>query len=314
MTGTFKGGWLREMWKRLGKGLLVVYNALLVGKRVVVLGTDEAVEEISRRVLALARLFSPPFTPSAFLAGVYPFFPNYSFESGGWLIGTDTLPDEKSYDVLYDLQDGSLKSERFTSSIDLSKFSHYDDLFYNNIQKYMQTSTPSETKLQSFFHSYTYHLAELVLEKEDSDSQKEEWESNSVRLEMMRSTPFYKHYRESKSHKKFKDPHIPLYIRRLRVKKTMTDSDLIRYYKAFKESVGSSTQLDDFEFLLPPESGLNLLGTGLLHTSEKVRFYAIGMFTHFNELLSGKLATRMNSFYYLTYVRLVSRTETPIII
>lgn len=102
-----------------------------------------------------------------------------------------------------------------------------------------------------------------------------------------------------------RDPMVPRYIRKLRKKKSLPESEVLAMYRAFLQAIKTDDQLLEFLSYLPEANGgLYPIAVSLFHSSEAVRRATVELLNRLQGMSAGSsLMSSLNPFLFLAYDR-----------
>ena len=102
-----------------------------------------------------------------------------------------------------------------------------------------------------------------------------------------------------------RDPMVPRYIRKLRKKKSLPESEVLTMYRTFLQAIKTDDQLLEFLSYLPEANGgLYPIAVSLFHASEAVRRATVELLNRLQGMSAGSsLLSSLNPFLFLAYDR-----------
>jgi len=102
-----------------------------------------------------------------------------------------------------------------------------------------------------------------------------------------------------------KEVDIQKHLRRLRIRKDLSEQETISIYKDFVRTINTQEQLTEFLSYLPEShGGLYPVAVSLFHPSEAVRLATVELFRRLDRIKTGSgFITNLNFFLLLAYER-----------
>jgi hypothetical protein len=162
------------------------------------------------------------------------------------------------------------------------------------------------------FESYLQHILDIALEEEEFASESERktaLEANAKRIEMWKKTTSFRAYEQDLKARReasaIKDSKVARFVRKLRVMRDISDSEMLYIYKTFLDNISTEAQLMEFLALLPSsQGGLYPVAVSLFHPSKAVRQATIQLFKRLDSIQTGSgFLNSLNFFLYLAFLR-----------
>jgi len=167
-----------------------------------------------------------------------------------------------------------------------------------------------EDMVRILFQNYTQHILDMAFDEEefpDDNAKQIEMEANRSRIEQWKKSVSYETYvndrKTMRDMNAIKDSIVPLYVKRLKVKKCISEKEMLLIYKTFLDNINTEEQATEFLSFLPEAAGGCLpISASLFHTSEEVRTITAKLFHQLDKLQVNKdFMARMNFFLFLGY-------------
>eukprot|EP00727_Mastigamoeba_balamuthi_P005535 m51a1_g1600 hypothetical protein (842) ;mRNA; r:168490-171977 len=301
--------------QKFGRQIMVVYNAILLEKRVVFLGFNCTAAEVCNYVLAAVAMLCPPLKGVVTRAFPYTNLCYLDFlATNGYITGAmNPMFEEKSewWDVLCNIQTGKVMVNPKLGVFPEASCSDPDNELMDALERTMQAHY-GEDRLRSLFHSYTQRIADIAsgdaVYADDADETRA-INAHGARVLQWKTTESFAQYARSRetrlAQSALKSPEVARYVRMLKTRRSVAEADMTRMYDAFLESVATPQQLDEFLSFFPEaDGGLFPVAVGLFHTSDRVRSSTIELFRRLDSHKTGKeFLSGMNMFLAMAYHR-----------
>lgn len=301
--------------QKFGPAVMMIYNAILSEKRVLFLGFGCSAGEVCNYVLAASSMMCPPLT--GLIGRVFP-YTNLCYLDfltvPGYLTGvTNPMFEEHPewWDLLCNISTGKVTLNPNLVTDVPEKYERSDVELMSEVT-YSVSSHYGEDKVRSLFQDYTQHLVDMAFEEEEFASEEEktmEYDINKARLDSWKKTGTFQNQiynRELRQRMStIRDPMVPRYIRKLRKKKSLPESEVLAMYKSFLAAIKTDDQLLEFISYLPEANGgLYPIAVSLFHSSEAVRRATVEMLNRLQGMSAGSsLMSSLNPFLSLAYDR-----------
>jgi len=186
-----------------------------------------------------------------------------------------------------------------------------DTEFFNDINAGIQSHF-GDTRIQNMFRDFTQHIIDIAFDEEEFPTdaiKKRESDSNVKRIEEWKRTPSYLIYCDDRNKRLnaryIKEVDIQKHLRRLRIRKDLSEQETISIYKDFVRTINTQEQLTEFLSYLPEShGGLYPVAVSLFHPSEAVRLATVELFRRLDRIKTGSgFITNLNFFLLLAYER-----------
>jgi len=296
-------------------GIMSIFNAVLSEKRVLFL-SDGSTEELCSYVLATVAMMSPlkglikrafPYTNIAGLDFL---------QVPGYIAGvSNPIFEERTewWDVLCNVVTGRITVNPQTMLQEKEKTPHSKaDLEFFQRVNFSVIGHYGEDNVKMLFESYLQHILDIALEEEEFASESERktaLEANAKRIEMWKKTTSFRAYEQDLKARReasaIKDSKVARFVRKLRVMRDISDSEMLYIYKTFLDNISTEAQLMEFLALLPSsQGGLYPVAVSLFHPSKAVRQATIQLFKRLDSIQTGSgFLNSLNFFLYLAFLR-----------
>ena len=281
-----------------------IYNAVLTGSRVLVLGPSFAALDVCRAVLGIAQLLAPPF--SGILPRTFPYanLTDLEFLSVPGYIAGVTNPmfqgKKEWWDVLCDLSCGNI----ILNGVEFDECDTIDRDFAVKVIQGVESQF-SEEWVRAMFEDYTktqiIKLAFGEAISRNPDIQSRHVAINNKRITKWASTECFKKYKE------YRDSHkAPVWARHVD-ELILGDLKDIKYveemYSNFVEHLVDERTIQDFLADLPEmKGGVHLLAQGLFSPSQQVQQHTVEILNRIQSFPCTREVIRsLNTFLTLAY-------------
>eukprot|EP00026_Physarum_polycephalum_P003239 Phypoly_transcript_03249.p1 GENE.Phypoly_transcript_03249~~Phypoly_transcript_03249.p1 ORF type:complete len:784 (+),score=142.64 Phypoly_transcript_03249:155-2506(+) len=301
--------------QKFGPAVMMIYNAILSEKRVLFLGFSCSAGEVCNYVLAACCMVCPPLT--GLIGRVFP-YTNLCYLDfltvPGYITGvTNPMFEEHPewWDLLCNISTGKVTLNPALVVDVPEKYERSDNELMSEVT-YSVSSHYGEEKVRSLFQDYTQHLVDMAFDEEEFATDEErqmEFEINKVRLDSWKRTGTYQNHIQNRELRNkmsaIRDPMVPRYIRKLRKKKSLPESEVLTMYQTFLQAIKTEDQLLEFLSYLPEANGgLYPIAVSLFHSSEPVRRATVELLNRLQGMSHGSsLLSSLNPFLFLAYDR-----------
>eukprot|EP01088_Endostelium_zonatum_P006525 TRINITY_DN18660_c0_g1_i1.p1 TRINITY_DN18660_c0_g1~~TRINITY_DN18660_c0_g1_i1.p1 ORF type:complete len:740 (-),score=187.96 TRINITY_DN18660_c0_g1_i1:23-2242(-) len=318
---------ISQLITRFGvQNFLTIFNAALTGKRVVFVGKHCTSEELSNCVLATISTVCPPLRGVSKRSFPYTNLANLASFLGipGYIIGTaNPIFEERKewWDLLCNLDtnkvldselDKNANSKLGSSSGNIGPGSKLDVEVVEKLSSAMNGGSNSEDNVRVVMRNYVQMILDIGMNVEEFKGEAERKiavEMNSKRTEQWKKSNTYEYYEEDLAlwvkERKIEGGDVPLYVRRLRVKKDISDAEMIKMFDTFTKDISTEEQLLEFLSYMPEsKGGLYPIAVSLYHSSADVRRRAAELFKRLDSISgSSSLLQGLNLFLYSGFLR-----------
>eukprot|EP01133_Synstelium_polycarpum_P015281 gene15281-18090_t len=275
--------------QKFGNDIMKIFNGILSQKRILFLGFGCSAGEVCNYVLAACCMVCPPL--KGIRERTFP-YTNLVYLDFLSVTGKVTI----NPNLVTEIPD---------------KFTQYDNDFMAEVN-YNISAHYGEDKIKSLFQEYTQHIVDMALDEEeflDEQSRLAAIEANKPRIDAWTKTKTYTTYlldRElSKKNSAIRDHTIQRSIRKLRKRKHVPESEVLRIYDTFLNSIKTEQQVTEFLSYLPKShGGLFPVAVGLFHMSKEVRNATCELLRRLDKIQAGSgFISGLNPFLKTCYER-----------
>ncbi|KAJ6247995.1 arf3-interacting protein [Anaeramoeba flamelloides] len=296
---------------------MVVFNAILTNKRIIVLGHQMPAGTVCEYVLAILLMVCPPMR--GIIRRSFPYVNLRTidlFENlPGYIVGTTNplfATKQRYWDVLCDLNNHKVQiNSEISSQYDNAPHLEYDQKFIKSVLKVINNNAP-ERDIRQMFQQYTQHFINMALDNEvfvNEKAKKLETSANQSRIDIWKKSKEYQTYIKDKQIRNsfyvIQGIDVQHMIRKLRIKKDFSSDKLFTIYEKFILKINTEEECMEFlSFFSEENGGLYPLAVNLFHTSEIVRLGTVAILKRLDSIKTGSgLITGLNMFLLLAYER-----------
>ncbi|KAJ3433536.1 arf3-interacting protein [Anaeramoeba flamelloides] len=296
---------------------MIVFNAILTNRRVIVLGHQMPAGTVCEYVLAILLMVCPPMR--GIIRRSFPYVNLRTidlFENlPGYIVGTTNplfATKQRYWDVLCDLNNHKVQiNSEISPQYDNAPHQEYDQKFIKSVLKVINNNAP-ERDIRQMFQQYTQHFINMAQKNEvfvNEKAKKLETSANQSRIDIWTKSKEYQTYIKDKEIRNslyvIQGIDVQHLIRKLRIKKDFSSDKLFTIYEKFILKINTEEECMEFLSFFPEENGgLYPLAVNLFHTSEIVRLGTVAILKRLDSIRTGSgLITGLNMFLLLAYER-----------
>ncbi|CCI44504.1 unnamed protein product [Albugo candida] len=291
-------GLLSNLIATFGEQTMSIYNAVLSGARVIVLGYNQPAGRVCSYVLAMSALICPPLSGLSHRQFPYANLNDLSFLSVPGYIAGVTNPMFKSkrewWDVLCDIT----TSEVFTSwPNERDEFEVVDKTFLQDVMDGMRAGFPEEWIRCRFEEFTSQNVVEVAFDETEY-------------LDSDLLTFFF----DWENVVKTGGADVRKHIRKLQGDKLWTEEEVERMYTDFVSLLQTEQDLQEFLSHLPfLRGGLESIAQGLFHSSISVKYNTIVLLKRLERYQSTQSSLKyLNPFIIMSYQRIHQLVEPDV--
>ncbi|TYZ57965.1 hypothetical protein PybrP1_008420 [[Pythium] brassicae (nom. inval.)] len=321
----YDDGLLRKLLLRFGEQTMLLYNAVLTGARVIVLGYNQAAGDVCNYVLAMSSLVCPPLF--GLLPRQYPYanLTDLDFLSTPGFIAGVTNPMFKSkrewWDVLCDISSGDVL---LAAPAERDEYESADRNFVLEVLDGINAGYDEEW-IRCMFEEYTRkNVVDIALGEAnnvDMDTQVKRIAANNKRITKWARTDSYKLLTDARQHATapltagassvvhVEKTGIDLkrHIRSLQGDTVVLDDGHVeRVYQDFVSLLHAEEELQEFLSYLPLlRGGLHTVAQGIFYPSISVKYNTVLLLQRLESFPSTATSLRLlNAFVLMSYQRI----------
>ncbi|KAE9032695.1 hypothetical protein PR003_g10977 [Phytophthora rubi] len=304
-------GTLTQLLQTFGDQTMVLFNALLTGQRVIMLGYNRPAGEVCNFVLATSSLVCPPLFGLIHRQYPYANLTDLGFLSTPGYIAGVTNPMFKTkrewWDVLCDISTG----EVFVSApVEKEDYDASDRNFVLEVLDGVAAGYDEEW-LRCMFEEYTRkNIVDIVLGEANylsPDALAKRSAVNNKRITKWARTDSYKRFMDSPHRTQKTGVDLRRHIRSLQGDMVVLDDTLVeKIYSDFATLLNTEPELQEFLSYLPVlRGGLQTIAQGIFHPSIGVKHNTVVLLKRLEEFPStASSMRRLNAFLLMSYQRI----------
>ncbi|OQS07237.1 hypothetical protein THRCLA_00757 [Thraustotheca clavata] len=307
-------GLLIDLIQRFGEQTMQIYNAVLTGSRIIMLGYNLPAGEVCSYVLSVSSLLCPPLCGIVHRQFPYANLTDLAFLNVPGYIAGVTNPMFKGkkewWDMLCDLSTGDIMTTQQQEKDDAESSDHD---FILEVIDGIQCGF-SEEWVRSMFEEYTrQNIADIVTGEAhfiDLDAQGKRTAINNRRITKWARTDNYDLFQKARQAELPSTPAFNIsflgYLQVLIHEHTPNDVHIERMYADFVSLLNTEDELKELLSYLPrSKGGLHIIAQGLFHPSISVKYNTIILLKRLESCPSTASTIKsLNPFVTLTYTRL----------
>ena len=315
---------ISQLIARFGPAAFItIFNAVITGRRIVFVGKQCTSEDLCNCVLASIASVCPPLRGVCRRSFPYTNLANLGSFLGvpGYIIGTaNPIFEERKewWDVLCNLDTNKIfdneieKTKSAGGRVEVAPWYKMDAEVIEKLQSAMSVGSTAEDNVKVTVRNYVQMIVDIAMNVEEfkgEPERKQATEQNSKRAEAWRKSNTFETYETDlqkwAKESKIQGTDVPLFIRRLRVKKDINDAEMIKMFETFTKDINTEEQLLEFLSYMPEsKGGLYPIAVSLYHSSIAVRKRAVELFKRLDALSgSSSLLQGLNLFLYSGFLR-----------
>lgn len=313
-------GTLTQLLQTFGEQTMVLFNAVLTGQRVIMLGYNRPAGEVCNFVLATSSMVCPPLFGLIHRQYPYANLTDLGFLSTPGFIAGVTNPMFKTkrewWDVLCDISTGEVFVSAPVEKED------YDALDRNFVLEVLDgvTAGYDEEWVRYMFEDYTHkNIVDIALGETKNlspDALAKRSAVNNRRITKWTRTDSYKCFMDSPHRKLFHSPafnvektgvNLKQHIQSLQGDMVVLDDSLVeKIYSDFAALLNTEFELQEFLSFLPAlRGGLQTIAQGVFHPSISVKHNTVILLKRLEQYASTVSSMqRLNPFLLMSYQRI----------
>ncbi|DBA03863.1 TPA: hypothetical protein N0F65_004553 [Lagenidium giganteum] len=323
-------GLLIKLVAKFAEQVMILYNAVLTGQRVIVLGYNRPAGEVCNYVLATSALVCPPLFGLIHRQFPYANLTDLGFLSTPGFIAGVTNPMFKTkkdwWDVLCDISTGEVL---VSTPVEKEEFDGVDRTFIMEVIDGVIAGY-NEEWVRCQFEEYTrQNIVDIATGEAnymDVEAQVKRTAMNNKRITKWARTDNYKLFQDSRSRNSYRTPAFNIsssrlcktgvdlkrHIRSLQGESIMhDDAHVERIYADFISLLHTEEELQEFLSFLPLlRGGLQTVAQGIFHPSISVKYNTVILLKRLEGFASTVSSLRLlNPFIMMSYQRIHSLVQ-----
>ncbi|KAJ6228342.1 arf3-interacting protein [Anaeramoeba flamelloides] len=299
------------------EGVMILFNALLMNKRVIFNGYELSAGKLCETVLTSLLTVCPPLRGVIRRTFPYANLPTIDlFENvPGYIVGTTNplfATKNRYWDVICDVKKKTIQiNPDLVSEMQNTPYQEYDSMFIKSVIDAIKNNSP-ESQIRQMFKQYTTHILYMANQEEifmNENIKKLETLANQSRIKHLTNTEHFKTFLKDREIRKslfaIKGMDTSLLTRNLYIKKDIDHNYLFKIFEQFLLNINTEEQCLEFLTYFPEnKGGLYPIAVNLFHSSEIVRLGAVAVLKRLDSIKTGSgLITGLNMFLLLAYER-----------
>eukprot|EP01155_Anaeramoeba_flamelloides_P019093 Anaeramoba_flamelloidesa572767_42.p1 GENE.a572767_42~~a572767_42.p1 ORF type:complete len:636 (-),score=148.15 a572767_42:35-1942(-) len=301
----------------LQESIMVLFNAILMNKRIIFVGYELSAGFVCETVLSSILMVCPPLRGVIRRTFPYANLPTIGlFENvPGYIVGTTNplfATKNRYWDVLCDVKKKAIQiNPDLLSEMQNTPYNEYDQNFIKSVM-YSITNLSSENEIRFMFQEYATHVLLMTSQDEafiNKNTQQLETSANQSRIGLLKNTDNFKTFLQDREIRKsllnIKGMDTSLLTRQLYIKKDFGHNELFKIFEQFLLNINTEEQCLEFLSYFPEsKGGLYPIAVNLFHSSEFVRLGVAAVLKRLDSIKTGSgLITGLNMFLLLAYER-----------
>ncbi|KAJ6247108.1 arf3-interacting protein [Anaeramoeba flamelloides] len=301
------------------EGTMILFNALLMNKRVIFNGYELSAGKLCETVLASLLMVCPPLR--GVIRRTFP-YANLTtidlFENvPGYIVGTTNplfASKNRYWDVFCDVKKKAIKiNPRLLSEMQSTPYHEYDLNFIKSVMGSIKNHS-TELQIRQMFQEYTTHILYMTNQEEifiNENIQKLETLANKSRINICKNIETFNTFLKDREIRKsllpIKGMDSSILTRNLYIKKDIDHNSLSNILEQFLLNINTEKQCLEFLSYFPEnKGGLYPIAVNLFHSSETIRFGAAAVLKRLDSIKTGSgLITGLNMFFLFAYERII---------